>query len=714
MSDGTTPEHRLREIIAALDAANTGAVSHDPERTTALVEAAHECLSEIQDGEQTSHLAAELAATRTRLEEAEQQFTRLRARRSVHAALSLVDRLSGVRALGGRATALLDQNRRSWRATRQRRLIARMRTNPRTDGPLVSIIIPSHEGRHFLGPLFDALEATTYASFEVIVVDNASTDDTQELIRRTRRYPLRTVVNARNETFSIACNQGIAAAHGRYILLLNNDVKPLHPSWLGAMVDRLEDETTVAVGALLVYQTIEVGAKALGVQHAGVRFGWLNGGPRPVNIQPGDATDSALCADVDVPAATAAALLTTRAALDAVGGLTEEFVYGWEDIDLCLKLREHGGRIVMCGDAALEHVEFGTQQTLTARTRADNFRTNSRLFWDRWLPHLAIELRKELFSGDKFSLQGGHQSVVMIASPASSDVDQDDAETAAHLAVAFGDLGWSAETVMTGNGRAPIAAAMEISFTPDYDARLSPEGAVRIAWIRNRLSEWLEVEWLEDFDLIFTSVEPMKTLLGRRCAVPVQILPSATDMKQSDHPAATHELGFVGSPWGSGRRVLDALDLGDDIGLSLWGDDWQRFPAAGRWWRGPIPESGAKELYAGTRILLDASRSPSDEAYSSRVLDALVQGALVITDDANLSDEWFDGQLPTYASRSDLASLISAYAGDNQITNHRRQGPRRHRCLSAHVLSPGTSAHRRRHRVQLSAGNNYSYQPALS
>ena len=687
MSDGNASEHRLREILAEL--ADTRADSEEGDRQNqALIAAAEACLSEIEASPGGATQAVQLAAARDQLLRAEQRFAQLRNRRSVRATLMIVDRLSFVYRLVGRARRWIDRVERSGRGTRQRREIARSRSNSRITGPLVSIVVPSHNGASFLTTLFDALEATRYTSIEVIVVDNASTDGTGAVVSRSRAFPVRSILNEQNESFSTACNQGIAAAQGVHVLLLNNDVRPLHPSWLGAMVDRIEDEGIVAVGALLVYPEIAPGASALAVQHAGVRFSWHNGGPRPVNIQTDDATAADLRSDVAVPAATAAALLVSRVDLDAVDGLTDGFVYGWEDVDLCLKLRRRGGRIVICGDAALEHVEFGTQHALPPTQRAKNFRTNSRLFWDRWLPDLTYTLRKELFSDTQFAVLNGHRSTVVIVPAAAADdsVDADDSDAGANLSHEFRNLGWASERVGGDDPASPgeRPAALAISLSATYDIRESPEGAIRIAWIRNQLSAWLAAEWLEDFDLIFTPVAHMKTALSRRCGVPVHCLPSATAAQTSNHEASTRTdpIGYIGSPWGTGRAVLDMFDAGSEVGLSLWGKDWSGFPAAERWWRGPIPESGPGDVYRSTKIILEASRAKEDAGYSSRVLDALMNGALVLTDDADLSTEWFDGQLPVYTSRTDLDAdpggwltvCLGCEAWDDGRSDPRRRG----------------------------------------
>jgi GT2 family glycosyltransferase len=123
-----------------------------------------------------------------------------------------------------------------------------------TSGPLVSIVILTRDGAKHLERLFAGLERTAYQPFEVIVVDNASTDSTADVLAIDRPFPIRVISNDRNVSFSEGNNQGAEIAAGEHLLFLNNDVEPINPGWLGAMVDTLEsDEGVVATGAVLVF-----------------------------------------------------------------------------------------------------------------------------------------------------------------------------------------------------------------------------------------------------------------------------------------------------------------------------------------------------------------------------------------------------------------------------------------------------------------------------
>src|SRR6187455_994861 len=104
--------------------------------------------------------------------------------------------------------------------------LSRARRPPDQDAPVkVSIVVPTWNGEHFLGPCLEAVGAQSYHEIEVIVVDNGSTDASRALL--ASRFPsARVVTFAENRGFSVAVNAGIQASAGDVVALLNNDARP--------------------------------------------------------------------------------------------------------------------------------------------------------------------------------------------------------------------------------------------------------------------------------------------------------------------------------------------------------------------------------------------------------------------------------------------------------------------------------------------------------
>ena len=116
--------------------------------------------------------------------------------------------------------------------------------------PSVSIIIPVFNNWRFTYKCLRSVVKHTQGSYEIIVVDNNSTDVTPQLLSDTQG--IQVITNTSNEVFVNACNQAARQAKGDYLLLLNNDTE-VTPDWLDAMLAPFSDADTGIVGAKLLY-----------------------------------------------------------------------------------------------------------------------------------------------------------------------------------------------------------------------------------------------------------------------------------------------------------------------------------------------------------------------------------------------------------------------------------------------------------------------------
>jgi GT2 family glycosyltransferase len=215
--------------------------------------------------------------------------------------------------------------------------------------PTVSIVIPAfNKWEYTFRCLMAVAHHTGDVAYEVIVIDNASTDETAQALPLLEK--VRSERNPANHGFARACNQGARLARGRYIVFLNNDTEP-RAGWLSAMVRVADASPEVAV----------VGNKLLfpdgTIQHAGVIFGY--GVPFPITPfhahyrRPPEVAD----ARVELRAVTAACMLIRPAVFAKVGGFDEGYVNGYEDVDLCLKVAMTGAKIVYTPDSVVVHHE---------------------------------------------------------------------------------------------------------------------------------------------------------------------------------------------------------------------------------------------------------------------------------------------------------------------------------------------------------------------
>jgi GT2 family glycosyltransferase/radical SAM superfamily enzyme YgiQ (UPF0313 family)/thioredoxin-like negative regulator of GroEL len=226
--------------------------------------------------------------------------------------------------------------------------------------------------------LIHLAEVTDGCSYEVIVVDNNSTDGTKELLANLGG-DIQVISNPENFGFAKACNQGAAAAKGRNFVFLNNDTIP-KPGWLQALVDEVETHQDVAVvGSKLLYPDETI-------QHAGVVFSKNCLTPYHIfNGAPGDL--HAANVRREFQAVTAACFLIRRKDFEAIGGFDEAFRNGFEDVDLCLKIRERGRKVVYQPKSVLYHLEHQTP----GRKDPEAERHNGNLLMSRWASKIVVD-----------------------------------------------------------------------------------------------------------------------------------------------------------------------------------------------------------------------------------------------------------------------------------------------------------------------------------
>ena len=252
-----------------------------------------------------------------------------------------------------------------------------MTIHPTGTPPDVSIVIPVFNKLDLTRACVASIEAQpTAASFEILVVDNGSTDGTGDwLAAAPRDGRLRAVASAKNLGFSRGCNLGAAHARGRYLLFLNNDMEVL-PGWLDPMVRTLDADPDVGVvGARLLFPDGTI-------QHAGVAVvdyveetPPIIGGQHKSYRKPGD--DPEVLRPQVLQVVTGACLMIRPEVFAAAGGFDEGYWNGNEDVDLCLKAGEAGWLVVYRPESTVIHYESQSGPERFARTLPNIARFNA-------------------------------------------------------------------------------------------------------------------------------------------------------------------------------------------------------------------------------------------------------------------------------------------------------------------------------------------------
>jgi len=258
-----------------------------------------------------------------------------------------------------------------------------------TGQPLISIIIPIRDRVELLKRCLESIEEkTTYRHFEIVVLDNQSEEP--DTLTYLAGLPHTVVPIPGPFNYSYLNNVGAAHARGEFLLFLNNDTEVVTGEWLTAMLEHAQRSRVGAVGAKLLYPNGTI-------QHAGVVLGHGGVAGHAFWYLPGDSSGYNDSAQVvrNYSAVTAACMMMRKSVFADVGGFDENIKVAFNDIDLCLRVREKGYLVIYTPHAVLYHMESATRRALHPASDEMYFRKR----WGRVIaagdpyynPHLSLE-----------------------------------------------------------------------------------------------------------------------------------------------------------------------------------------------------------------------------------------------------------------------------------------------------------------------------------
>jgi len=215
------------------------------------------------------------------------------------------------------------------------------------------VVIPHWNGIEILEPCLQSLQATRYDHLEVVVVDNASTDDSVAFIHK--EFPeVKVIQNSKNLGFAGGCNVGLRATDSEYYLVLNNDTTH-DPDWIAPLIEQIEMDPKIAAvqPKIMSAQNPEVFDYAGGV-----------GGLMDILAFPyalgriftnTEKDDGYYDTPRDIFWASGTALLIRGSALQDVGMFDEDYFAHMEEIDLCWRFHNAGWRVVNAPKSKILH-----------------------------------------------------------------------------------------------------------------------------------------------------------------------------------------------------------------------------------------------------------------------------------------------------------------------------------------------------------------------
>lgn len=235
-----------------------------------------------------------------------------------------------------------------------RSLQLRAPERPARATPTVSILICTRNAGLLSRCLASLRGKTDYSFLEVLVVHHTGSADDAEIERIAADHGAARIPFAGPFNFSVMNNLGAEAATGELLVFLNDDVEPLEANWLGRLAGWFHDASVGAVGAKLLYPN---GA----IQHAGIATWIVDGAGHPGRNLTGGTYWPWLNVSREVTAVTGACLCLRRVDFQRIGGFNPDFPVNYNDVDLCLRLREQGLSVIYDAGAVLQHDESRTR-----------------------------------------------------------------------------------------------------------------------------------------------------------------------------------------------------------------------------------------------------------------------------------------------------------------------------------------------------------------
>jgi GT2 family glycosyltransferase len=260
--------------------------------------------------------------------------------------------------------------------------IIQKNNEPEPNWPEVSVVIPTRDRANLLAACIRGLkEKTDYPSFNVVVVDNGSTEVPARALLDNLRADPRFHVLDRPEPFNYAklSNDGARVTNSPMLVFLNNDVRMIDAGWLKAIVRLAMKPQVGVVGAKLLFPNGKI-------QHAGIVLGM--GGISGHIYRRRHARESGYLQQAantrEMAAVTGACMAIDRSKFEAVGGFdAENLPIDLNDIDLCLRVAERGWTNIWAADAVLTHVQSASRGI--ERNPFDLYRQERTYFINRWI-----------------------------------------------------------------------------------------------------------------------------------------------------------------------------------------------------------------------------------------------------------------------------------------------------------------------------------------
>jgi hypothetical protein len=254
----------------------------------------------------------------------------------------------------------------------------------------IAVVILNWNGKRFLEKFMPSLLANSSKEAEIIVADNASTDDSVGFLRAN--YPgIRIIQHHKNFGFAKGYNLALAQIEADYFILLNSDIE-VTPGWIEPVINLMESDASVAA----CQPKIRSFSEPKKFEYAGAAGGFIDKYGYPfcrgrifLSIEEDNGQYDDTC---EIFWATGACMFVRAGLFHKFGGLDEDFFAHMEEIDFCWRLKNEGYKIMYCPTSLVYHIGGGTLPKASWRKTYLNFRNNCILLYKNLPGNLLLEV----------------------------------------------------------------------------------------------------------------------------------------------------------------------------------------------------------------------------------------------------------------------------------------------------------------------------------
>ena len=552
----------------------------------------------------------------------------------------------------------------------------------------LTIITLNLNGAQMLDDYMRGLNHLPAIPVQLVFVDHNSSDNSVEIVERHAQNLNLEVTLLRkkvNDSYSKSNNDALKLAKHDNILLLNNDVILTDHTQIYSSLELLEADSSIgAIGWDLYFD--EARQKP---QHQGISFLWDKdvGFYRPKNIA--GVRPAVTHGTVRVfPAITAALALFRRSDLVAIDGFDENYLYGFEDVDLCLSLLTKIGKksVLIEGSSAI-HNESTSQKKDSRLAVSKRRQANAIHFREQYGAFVKQRAREHfLVKGNPYNLK--KLSIGFVVTEAFAGATAGDYFTALEMAIALERHLNCQITFFAQRGpgvqKHPDCAGLDavIVLIDRFDIRnlknRTSETMV-IAWMRNWFDRWASWAYFSHYDYYYTSSDKAQSYMHDELGINSDVVRIGTNFSRFYTPVNNIDrpidIVFVGSRWNVKRDIEDTFPVLANYNSKIYGHGWSSDNADYQnMFEGSIDYAQVPSIYAKAKIVIDdaASSTIHWSSVNSRVYDALAAGCLVITNGCSGAKELRSlsagaMQLQTFESTAELEQILQTYLSDERL-----------------------------------------------